>query len=153
MSTWLRRQGSVTDNFLLKISATPVPSPPLSPPFSPYQSSKIKIAQKGHFIFYAPAAGIEPATNRLTGDCSTAELHRNPAIIANMYVKVKITPDSKKENVTKVSDDHYEISVKQKAENNKANSRLLEIMHSEFPNSIIRIVSGHHSPSKIVSID
>ena len=70
-----------------------------------------------------------------------------------MYVKVKITPDSKKENVTKVSDDHYEISVKQKAENNKANSRLLEIMHSEFPNSIIRIVSGHYSPSKIVSID
>lgn len=70
-----------------------------------------------------------------------------------MYVKVKITPDSKKENVTKVSDDHYEISVKQKAENNKANSRLLEIMHAEFPNSIIRIISGHHSPSKIISID
>ena len=30
-----------------------------------------------HFLFLAPAAGIEPATNRLTGDCSTAELHRN----------------------------------------------------------------------------
>ena len=25
----------------------------------------------------APGAGIEPATNRLTGDCSTAELSRN----------------------------------------------------------------------------
>ena len=26
---------------------------------------------------FAPGAGIEPATNRLTGDCSTAELSRN----------------------------------------------------------------------------
>ena len=70
-----------------------------------------------------------------------------------MYIKVKITPNSKKEIITKTSDDHYEISVKQKAENNSANSRLLEIMHSEFSNSIIRVVSGHHSPSKIISVD
>jgi hypothetical protein len=27
--------------------------------------------------FMAPGAGFEPATNRLTGDCSTAELSRN----------------------------------------------------------------------------
>ena len=70
-----------------------------------------------------------------------------------MYVKVKIKPNSKKETVNKVSTDHYKISVKQKAENNSANSRLLEIMHTEFSNSIIRIISGHHSPSKILSID
>ena len=70
-----------------------------------------------------------------------------------MYVKVKIRAGARKEIVEKTSSDHYEISVKEKAENNSANSRLLEIMHAEFPNSIIRIVSGHHSPSKIVSID
>ena len=29
------------------------------------------------FFHLAPEAGIEPATNRLTGDCSTAELLRN----------------------------------------------------------------------------
>ena len=29
------------------------------------------------FFNHAPGAGIEPATNRLTGDCSTAELSRN----------------------------------------------------------------------------
>jgi hypothetical protein len=28
-------------------------------------------------FYFAPPAGIEPATNRLTGDCSTAELQRN----------------------------------------------------------------------------
>lgn len=70
-----------------------------------------------------------------------------------MYIKVRIIPNSKKEKIDKVSDDHYNISVKQKAENNMANNRLLEIMHEEYPNSIIRIISGHHSPSKILSIE
>ena len=70
-----------------------------------------------------------------------------------MYIKVKIKPNTKKEEVIKVSDDHYEISVKEKAENNMANRRLLEIMKKEYPNSSIRIISGHHSPSKILAID
>lgn len=55
--------------------------------------------------------------------------------------------------MVKESDDHYKISVKQKAENNNANDRILEIMHNEFPNSIIRIISGHHHPNKILSIE
>ena len=70
-----------------------------------------------------------------------------------MYIKVKIIAGARKEVVTKTAEDHYDISVKQKAENNNANTRLLEIMHNEFPNSIIRIISGHHSPSKIISVD
>ena len=70
-----------------------------------------------------------------------------------MYIKVKMKPGSKKELVQKVSIDHYDICVKEKAENNRANDRLLEIMRNEYPNSIIRMISGHHSPSKILSID
>ncbi len=70
-----------------------------------------------------------------------------------MYIKIRIIPNSKKEKVDKVSEDHYKVSVKQKAENNMANTRLLEIMHTEYPNSVIRIISGHHSPSKILSIE
>ena len=77
----------------------------------------------------------------------------NIDIIANMYIKVKITTNSRKEVIEKVSDDHYNISVKEKAENNNANRRLLEIMHLEYPNVAIKIVSGHHSPSKILSIE
>lgn len=61
--------------------------------------------------------------------------------------------NAKREVIVKESDDHYKISVKQKAENNSANDRVLEIMHNEFPNSIIRIISGHHHPSKILSIE
>ena len=38
---------------------------------------EIKKTQNGSNDFYAPETGIEPVTNRLTGDCSTAELLRN----------------------------------------------------------------------------
>ena len=62
-------------------------------------------------------------------------------------------PASKKETIEKVSEDHYDISVKEKAENNRANDKLLEIMRKLHPNSIVRIISGHHSPSKILSIE
>jgi uncharacterized protein YggU (UPF0235/DUF167 family) len=70
-----------------------------------------------------------------------------------MYIKVKIIAGARKEKIEKVSLDHYNISVKEKAENNRANDRLLEIMRKEYPNTIIRLISGHHSPSKILSID
>lgn len=78
---------------------------------------------------------------------------RNIDILSDMYIKVKMKPASKKELVQRVSEDHYDVSVKEKAENNRANDRLLEIMRNEYPNSIVRIISGHHSPSKILSID
>ena len=74
-------------------------------------------------------------------------------ILSDMYIKVKMKPNSRKEIVEKVSDDHYNVAVKEKAENNRANNRLMEIMRERFPNTIIRMISGHHSPSKILSID
>ncbi len=70
-----------------------------------------------------------------------------------MYIKVKITANSRKEVVERVNEDQYRISVKEKAENNNANRRILEIMHDNYPNSAIRIISGHYSPSKILSIE
>ena len=69
-----------------------------------------------------------------------------------MYLKIKVTPDSKQEKLEKISDDSWHIWVKVPAENNCANSRVLEIIREEYPNQAVRIVSGHHSPSKIVSI-
>ncbi len=38
-------------------------------------------------ILRAPEAGIEPATNRLTVDCSTAELLRNSGEHGNIIAK------------------------------------------------------------------
>ena len=70
-----------------------------------------------------------------------------------MYIKLKVTPDSKQEKIEKVKDDEYRIWTKAPAENNKANTRVLELMREIFPNKRMRLVSGHTSPSKIVSID
>lgn len=71
-----------------------------------------------------------------------------------MYIKVRVIPGSKKESFKKVSDDTYRISVKEKAEMNMANNRVKELLAYNLnilPNNI-RLISGHHSPSKIFSI-
>ncbi|MEK7185561.1 MAG: DUF167 family protein [Patescibacteria group bacterium] len=79
-----------------------------------------------------------------------------------MYVKVRVTPSAKVERFTKKSTneaahgaDHFEISVKQKAERNMANSRVVELVARNYkiPVGKVRIISGHHSPSKILSVD
>jgi uncharacterized protein YggU (UPF0235/DUF167 family) len=70
-----------------------------------------------------------------------------------MYIKVKVVPGAKTEKTEKLKDDEYRMWVKAEAENNRANERVLELLHVMFPEKSIRIVSGHHSPSKIVSIN
>ena len=69
-----------------------------------------------------------------------------------MYIKVRVIAKAKKETIEQVSSDHYKISVREPAERNLANRRILDIFRSEFPGQDVRLVSGHHSPSKIVSI-
>lgn len=43
------------------------------------------IAYKLVSVNFAPGAGFEPATNRLTGDRSTAELSRNMFLINSLW--------------------------------------------------------------------
>jgi uncharacterized protein YggU (UPF0235/DUF167 family) len=73
----------------------------------------------------------------------------------HMYIKVRVQAGSKKEEIRKKNKDTYLISVKEKAERNLANKRVCEIMAKEFGISEknIRIISGHQSPSKILSIN
>lgn len=71
-----------------------------------------------------------------------------------MYIKVKVIAGSKKEEIEKNKVDSYQISVKEKAERNLANRRICEIVASMYkvkPGKV-RIISGHQSPSKILSI-
>jgi uncharacterized protein (TIGR00251 family) len=70
-----------------------------------------------------------------------------------MYLKLKVIPDSKQEKVEQLKDDEYRIWVKAPAENNHANTRVLEIVREMHPNKKVRLVSGHISPSKIVSVE
>lgn len=70
-----------------------------------------------------------------------------------MYLKLKVVPDSKIEKVEQLKDDEYRVWVKAPAEMGLANSRVLELMREIHPNKRVRLVSGHTSPSKIVSVD
>jgi uncharacterized protein YggU (UPF0235/DUF167 family) len=72
-----------------------------------------------------------------------------------MYIKVKVTASSKKESIIKKNNDTYVVSVKEPAERNLANKRVCELISSTMGVSIknIRIISGHQSPSKILSIN
>lgn len=70
----------------------------------------------------------------------------------NMYLKIKVVVDAKEEKIEKLESDSWRVWVKMPAENNLANNRVIEIVREEYPNQSVRIVNGHHSPSKIVSI-
>ncbi len=72
-----------------------------------------------------------------------------------MYIKVRVKTGAKNELISAVSRDHFEISVRQKPEQNMANRRIVELVALQFALSAkkVRIVSGHHSPSKILSVD
>lgn len=72
-----------------------------------------------------------------------------------MYIRVRVTPGAKKESVRKVREGEYEMAVKEKAERNMANRRVIELAAREFrlPARAVRIVNGHRSPSKLLRLE
>lgn len=72
-----------------------------------------------------------------------------------MYIKVRVYPKSKKEILQKKDENQFVIFVKEKAEKNSANKRILEVLSTYFEVELskLRIVNGHHNPSKLISID
>lgn len=71
-----------------------------------------------------------------------------------MYIKIKVFPKSKKEGLTKTGENRFEIKVKEKAEKNLANNRVLEILASYFKikKEDVKIINGHHHPTKLLKI-
>lgn len=82
-----------------------------------------------------------------------------------MYIHIKVLAGAKKESFSprpsragqaeKKSVDHFEVSVKEKAERNMANSRVLALVASHFkvPVSKVRIINGHQHPSKLLIVE
>ena len=71
-----------------------------------------------------------------------------------MLIKVKVFPNSKKEEIIKKSEDSFEIRVKEKPEKGKANREVVRILSSYFkiPESKIRLVRGFKERNKIFEI-
>jgi len=71
------------------------------------------------------------------------------------YIHVKVSAGVRKEEFSQKSKDHFEISVREKAERNMANTRVLELIaeHFKVPVSKVRIINGHHHPSKLLVVE
>lgn len=71
-----------------------------------------------------------------------------------MYIHVKVTPNAKEEQFEQVNETHFVARVREPAERNQANKRVLELVQVHFTEATrVHIVSGHHSPSKLLVVD
>lgn len=72
-----------------------------------------------------------------------------------MLIKVKVKAGAKNESVRKLSEDRFEIAVRENPEQNLANRRVIALIARQFQVTLhkVRLTSGHHRPSKILSID
>ena len=66
-----------------------------------------------------------------------------------------VTPGAKRELLEKTGDDSFALTVREQAKQNLANGRVREVLAQFFsvPLSHVRIISGHRSPKKIISIE
>ncbi len=71
-----------------------------------------------------------------------------------MLIHVKVEADSKKDSVEKKNNTSYLVTVKVPAERNMANTHMLALMatHLGIPKNKLRIITGHHMPSKILDV-
>ena len=72
-----------------------------------------------------------------------------------LYVKAVVTTGQKKESIVVKKPDHFEISVKEKAERNLANQKVIELIAQYFkvPVKKVRIVNGHHHTHKLLVVE
>ena len=73
---------------------------------------------------------------------------------ASMYIRVHVITSAKRESVQAEKPDVLNISVKEPAENNRANVRVRELValrYAILPKDV-RIIGGHHHTSKILLI-
>ena len=70
-----------------------------------------------------------------------------------MYIHIRIKTKQKIESIIQLSDTKFEVCVKEEAKQNRANTRMLEMVKEYFKSNTVKIVSGHHSPSKLLSVE
>ncbi len=72
-----------------------------------------------------------------------------------MYLRVEVLPGSRKEEVTEGKNGSLILKVKEPAEQNRANDRVRELVAERLmlPVGKVRILTGHHSRTKMLTID
>jgi len=72
-----------------------------------------------------------------------------------MYIRVRVTPGAKKEQVTKVNDTEFEMRVREPAERNLANKRVGKLIAEAcgVSEKQVKLISGHRSPTKVFDVE
>jgi len=71
-----------------------------------------------------------------------------------MILNVKVKPNSKEEKIEKISEKEFIISVKESAEDNKANIKVINLLSKEFGVSFRKImIKNPRSRDKIIEIE
>ena len=72
-----------------------------------------------------------------------------------MYIKVRVVAGAKTASILQNKPDTFTIHVRVEAKQNQANKRMMELLGTflNVPAKSIRLISGHHQPSKIVSVE
>jgi uncharacterized protein YggU (UPF0235/DUF167 family) len=72
-----------------------------------------------------------------------------------MRVRVVVTPGAKRETVTCVKESVYHVALREPAEQNLANKRVLVLMAREFgvPLAHVHMLTGHRSRGKMIRIE
>ena len=71
-----------------------------------------------------------------------------------MYIKAKVRPNSKKDQIIELKPNYYEIHLKAKPERNQANISLIDFLNTYFENPPggVKIINGHHTRVKLIRI-
>ncbi|HSF56535.1 MAG TPA: DUF167 domain-containing protein [Candidatus Binatia bacterium] len=69
-------------------------------------------------------------------------------------IRISVKPQAKKENVTKVADGEYRVSVHPPAQDNQANQAVVKLLaeHFSVPKSAVTILRGNASKKKLIEI-
>ena len=71
-----------------------------------------------------------------------------------MLIKVKVFPNSKKEEIIKKTEDSFEIKVKAKPIKGQANREVIKVLayHLKIPESKIKMIKGFKQRNKVFEI-
>lgn len=71
-----------------------------------------------------------------------------------MLIKLKVKPNSRKNEITEIGENYYEARVSVPPEKGKANRRVIELLSEYFriPKSRITIIRGETGKEKVIEI-
>ena len=73
-------------------------------------------------------------------------------IKTTIHIRVRVRASAPREKVEKVAEHRYTLAVKEPAEDNRANVRVLDIIQGLYPQKRVRMIKGHHEPGKILEV-